>query len=76
MSKSLKNFVTIKDALKQYTSRQIRLVFLLHSWKDTLDYSKDTMEIALQYEKTVSVSGEQLKIHILKVVDTIGNYSI
>ncbi|XP_071809472.1 cysteine--tRNA ligase, cytoplasmic-like [Asterias amurensis] len=54
MSKSLKNFVTIKDALKQYTSRQIRLVFLLHSWKDTLDYSKDTMEIALQYEKTVS----------------------
>ncbi|XP_038054512.1 cysteine--tRNA ligase, cytoplasmic-like [Patiria miniata] len=54
MSKSLKNFVTIKDALKQYTSRQIRLVFLLHSWKDTLDYSADTMDVAVQYEKTVN----------------------
>ena len=56
MSKSLKNFITIKDALKEYSSRQIRLVFLLHSWKDTLDYSKDTMEIARGYEKMINVS--------------------
>ncbi|XP_022083673.1 cysteine--tRNA ligase, cytoplasmic-like [Acanthaster planci] len=54
MSKSLKNFISIKDALKQYTSRQIRMVFLLHSWKDTLDYSADTMDVAVQYEKTVN----------------------
>ncbi|XP_042908111.1 cysteine--tRNA ligase, cytoplasmic [Parasteatoda tepidariorum] len=51
MSKSLKNFITIKEALKQHTSRQIRLAFLLHSWKDTLDYSSQTMDIALYYEK-------------------------
>ncbi|XP_022913219.1 cysteine--tRNA ligase, cytoplasmic [Onthophagus taurus] len=51
MSKSLKNFVTIQDALKNYTSRQLRFAFLLHSWKDTLDYSVNTMEIAVQYEK-------------------------
>ncbi|XP_071573548.1 cysteine--tRNA ligase, cytoplasmic-like [Temnothorax nylanderi] len=51
MSKSLKNFVTIQDALKKYSSRQLRLAFLLHSWKDTLDYSDNTMNMAVQYEK-------------------------
>ncbi|XP_025084999.1 cysteine--tRNA ligase, cytoplasmic-like [Pomacea canaliculata] len=53
MSKSLKNFITIKEALQKYSARQIRLLFLLHAWKDTLDYSDKTMEIALEYEKTI-----------------------
>ncbi|XP_075044490.1 cysteine--tRNA ligase, cytoplasmic isoform X2 [Mixophyes fleayi] len=51
MSKSLKNFITIKDALQKNTARQLRLAFLMHSWKDTLDYSNNTMESAVQYEK-------------------------
>ncbi|KAM5138233.1 cysteine--tRNA ligase, cytoplasmic [Mantella aurantiaca] len=51
MSKSLKNFITIQDALKRNTGRQLRLAFLMHSWKDTLDYSPNTMESAVQYEK-------------------------
>uniref|UniRef100_A0A3B3HSL7 Cysteine--tRNA ligase, cytoplasmic n=1 Tax=Oryzias latipes TaxID=8090 RepID=A0A3B3HSL7_ORYLA len=51
MSKSLKNFITIKDALAKNTARQLRLAFLMHSWKDTLDYSSNTMESAIQYEK-------------------------
>lgn len=93
MSKSLKNFITIKDALKKHsgergcpagqhssprtrgggpgtsgtsgpqgtgalvpTARQLRLAFLMHSWKDTLDYSSNTMESALQFEKFMNVS--------------------
>uniref|UniRef100_A0A8D1K5G1 Cysteine--tRNA ligase, cytoplasmic n=1 Tax=Sus scrofa TaxID=9823 RepID=A0A8D1K5G1_PIG len=51
MSKSLKNFITIKDALKKHSARQLRLAFLMHAWKDTLDYSSNTMESALQYER-------------------------
>ncbi|XP_053995606.1 cysteine--tRNA ligase, cytoplasmic [Hylaeus anthracinus] len=51
MSKSLKNFITIQDALKKHSARQLRLAFLLHSWKDTLDYSENTMSMAVQYEK-------------------------
>ncbi|KAG7468378.1 hypothetical protein MATL_G00142280 [Megalops atlanticus] len=51
MSKSLKNFITIKDALDKHTARQLRFAFLMHSWKDTLDYSNNTMESAIQYEK-------------------------
>ncbi len=56
MSKSLKNFITIKEALKKNTARQLRFAFLLHSWKDTLDYSDNTMNDALQYEKFANVS--------------------
>ncbi|XP_027387477.1 cysteine--tRNA ligase, cytoplasmic isoform X1 [Bos indicus x Bos taurus] len=54
MSKSLKNFITIKDALKKHSARQLRLAFLMHSWKDTLDYSANTMESALQYERLLN----------------------
>jgi cysteinyl-tRNA synthetase len=46
----------LQDVLQRYTARQLRLVFLLHSWKDTLDYSENTMELALSYERTVNVS--------------------
>lgn len=52
MSKSLKNFITIKQALQKYSARQIRLLFLLHTWKDTLDYSDQGMDAALSFEKT------------------------
>ncbi|KAG6453785.1 hypothetical protein O3G_MSEX008331 [Manduca sexta] len=51
MSKSLKNFITIGDALKRHTARQLRFGFLLHGWKETLDYSENTMDMAIQTEK-------------------------
>lgn len=53
MSKSLKNFVTISKALEQNSARQLRFAFLLHSWKDTLDYSSKTLDMAIHYERTV-----------------------
>ncbi|KAK6746929.1 hypothetical protein RB195_000275 [Necator americanus] len=51
MSKSLKNFITIREALRQYSARQLRLLFLMHNWTDVLDYSASTMERAMQFEK-------------------------
>ena len=39
MSKSLKNFITIKDCLKNYTSRQIRLFFATYKFNDNVDIS-------------------------------------
>lgn len=50
MSKSLKNFITIQEALAKYTSRQLRLAFLTHSWYATLDYSENVMSEAKQLE--------------------------
>lgn len=38
------------------SARQLRLAFLMHSWKDTLDYSSNTMESAVHYEKFLNVS--------------------
>ncbi|KAK0159588.1 hypothetical protein PV327_010684 [Microctonus hyperodae] len=64
MSKSLKNFVTIQEALKKHTARQLRLAFLLHSWKDTLDYSENTMEMAVQYEKFLNEFFLNIKCHL------------
>jgi cysteinyl-tRNA synthetase len=52
MSKSLKNFITIRQALQEYSSRQLRFAFLAHGWTETLDYSPNTMNTALSYEKT------------------------
>lgn len=52
MSKSLKNFISIRQALEDYTSRQLRFAFLAHSWAETLDYSPNTMNTAICYEKT------------------------
>ncbi|XP_063688548.1 cysteine--tRNA ligase, cytoplasmic-like isoform X1 [Bolinopsis microptera] len=51
MSKSLKNFITIKDALKKNTGRQLRIHFLSHSWHGGLDYSESAMSEAVTTEK-------------------------
>jgi cysteinyl-tRNA synthetase len=64
MSKSLKNFVTIKQALEKYSPRQIRLIFLLHSWSTTLDYSDHGMEKALIYEKLLNEFFLNIKTHL------------
>jgi cysteinyl-tRNA synthetase len=64
MSKSLKNFITIQQALEKYTSRQIRLLFLLHSWSSTLDYSDHGMEKALNYEKMLNEFFLNVKTHL------------
>ncbi|KAH8402094.1 hypothetical protein KR009_009720 [Drosophila setifemur] len=68
MSKSLKNFVTIQEALKKHSATQLRLAFLLHAWKDTLDYSENTMEMATQFEKFLNeffLNVKDLTRHVL-----------
>jgi cysteinyl-tRNA synthetase len=47
MSKSLKNFITVPEIMKEYSHNQIRMLFLLHNWADTMDYSQDTMKHAI-----------------------------
>ncbi|CAI2362349.1 unnamed protein product [Moneuplotes crassus] len=38
MSKSLKNFIKIKEFLKLYSSRQIRFLFLLQKWNKIMNF--------------------------------------
>lgn len=51
MSKSLKNFITIRQALETHTSRQIRFCFLLHKYNAPMDYGDGTMSQAVVIEK-------------------------
>lgn len=44
MSKSLKNFITIRQALELTSTRQIRLLFLLQSWFGKMNYSDDSIQ--------------------------------
>jgi cysteinyl-tRNA synthetase len=54
MSKSLKNFITIEQALKDYTSRQLRLVFALSSWERPIDFKESLVQEVKTLESTFS----------------------
>jgi cysteinyl-tRNA synthetase len=51
MSKSLKNFITIRQGLEVHTARQIRFCFLLHKYNAPMDYSDSTMTQAVNIER-------------------------
>jgi cysteinyl-tRNA synthetase len=61
MSKSLKNFVTIRDALSTYSARSIRLAFLLHRYNAPMDYSLECMQEAADIEKALAEYFHNLK---------------
>ena len=44
MSKSLKNFISIKELLKKYSARQIRLLFLLHKYDVLMNYNSNSFK--------------------------------
>ena len=52
MSKSLKNFITIRKSLEKYSARQIRIMFLLQPWANPMNFSDQTVEDARVKEKT------------------------
>ena len=56
MSKSLKNFITIGEALEKHSARQLRFLYLLHHWRDGLDYSENTMNKAMTTERKFKAS--------------------
>jgi cysteinyl-tRNA synthetase len=53
MSKSLKNFVTIKQALQDFSGRQIRIMTLLHNWDVTFNYTEKAMPEAVEKERQI-----------------------
>ncbi|KAF9110966.1 hypothetical protein BGX27_005566 [Mortierella sp. AM989] len=52
MSKSLKNFISVQQALEKYTPRQLRLFFLLHQWDTGVDFRDTSMGEAIGVETT------------------------
>jgi cysteinyl-tRNA synthetase len=55
MSKSLKNFITIREALKKYSARQLRLAFLTTAWDGPMDFKDDIMDEMKSLEEKLCV---------------------
>jgi len=51
MSKSLKNFITIREALETYSARQLRFLFLLQKYHQPMEYSQNSMAAAADLER-------------------------
>ncbi|TEY86575.1 hypothetical protein BOTCAL_0006g00550 [Botryotinia calthae] len=67
MSKSLKNFQTIRDALiTDYTPRSMRIVFLMGRWNDGVEISPDMRLMADAWEATVNNFFVNVKSHIIE----------
>eukprot|EP00742_Colponemidia_sp_Colp-10_P012117 GILJ01013559.1.p1 GENE.GILJ01013559.1~~GILJ01013559.1.p1 ORF type:complete len:520 (+),score=50.70 GILJ01013559.1:148-1707(+) len=50
MSKSLKNFLTVRSLLDRYSANQFRLFCLLHKYNSNVEYSDDRMKDAANVE--------------------------
>jgi cysteinyl-tRNA synthetase len=53
MAKSLGNFITIKKYLETYSARQLRLLFVLHSWYKPMDFTQTVIEEVNHIEKRI-----------------------
>ncbi|KAL1957054.1 hypothetical protein VTO42DRAFT_6431 [Malbranchea cinnamomea] len=67
MSKSLKNFTTIREALERgdWTPRSLRIVFLLGGWKEGIEITEDLVKAGNAWE-------EKLNNFFIKVRDMKG----
>lgn len=56
MSKSLKNFTTVREALerKEWTPRSLRIVFLLGGWRDGIEITEDLVNTGTSWEEKVN----------------------
>lgn len=60
MSKSLKNFTTIREALSRgdWTPRGLRIVFLLGGWREGIEITDDLVKEGSAWEDKVNVSSD------------------
>jgi cysteinyl-tRNA synthetase len=64
MSKSLKNFTTIRQALTEFSPRSLRMLFLLHPYDAPMDYSDATVERARQEERAFAEFFQNVKLEL------------
>lgn len=64
MSKSLKNFISIDEALERFSGRQLRLAFLLQTWSSRMDFSEAAMSEMTNAEKQLASFFVTVKTHV------------
>ena len=65
MSKSLKNFTTIREALSRgdWTPRGLRIAFLLGGWKEGIEITDELVKAGSAWEEKVNVHHLILQVH-------------
>ena len=61
MSKSLGNFVTIKDALKQYKPEALRLFILSGLYRSPADYSASALDAATKGSERINIAAQRVR---------------
>eukprot|EP01040_Poterioochromonas_malhamensis_P007497 gene7497-8087_t len=64
MSKSLKNFTSIRQALQSYSPRQLRLFFLLHKYNAPMDFSEEGLRQSIDIDKIFYEFYQNYKVHL------------
>ncbi|CEG47812.1 cysteine-trna ligase [Plasmopara halstedii] len=64
MSKSLKNFVKIQEALMDNTPRQLRFLFLLHKYNVPMDYNDNSMDEAVGVDRFFTEFFANVKVRL------------
>eukprot|EP00946_MAST-07B_sp_MAST-7B-sp1_P002233 g2233.t1 len=62
MSKSLKNFTTIRKGLQSYSANQIRLLFLVNAWDAPMNFSEDQLAQSKALEKQFHEFFQNIKV--------------
>ena len=70
MSKSLKNFISIRGVLSRHSPRLIRILFLLQSWNNKMNYSTDSIEEAQSKEQQIKNFFQNIQVIIRKFSKT------
>ncbi|ODV61731.1 cysteine--tRNA ligase [Ascoidea rubescens DSM 1968] len=63
MSKSLKNFITIDEALKSHSSKQLRLAFAMCQWNNQLDFKTSLLAEVESVEKNLDKFFTNIRSH-------------
>lgn len=61
MSKSLKNFLTLKEALKKYSQDVLKIFYLSSHYRSPLDFSEDRIAESQRIRERISILIQQLR---------------
>jgi len=67
MSKSLGNFITLKDAISKYSSSVLKIVYLSNHYRSPLDFSQKSVQEAMRVKERVIVFLKQLNNRVKRI---------
>jgi cysteinyl-tRNA synthetase len=76
MSKSLGNFITIKDFLKEYKAIVLKFLFLMHHWRSPINYEEKNIALTLNNLQKIYETNEKIKFALNQKKFGIKNISI